>query len=155
MRQPAVGAFAVVALVFTIGLQVAALTLAIERHHGTAALVVAVITGRLAVAVACAAPTGPARPEGLGALVVGSVPARRVVVAAGGAALLAAGAGLLDPHGGGPWRALVGLIGLGAGLLAAEGVRRLAAARIGGLNGDVLGSVVEVATTVTLVVLAL
>jgi adenosylcobinamide-GDP ribazoletransferase len=155
MRQPTVGAFAVVALVFTIGVQVSALTIAIDRHHGTAALLVSVLTGRVAVAVTCAVPTQPARPEGLGALVVGSVPRARAVVVVAGAAVLAVAAGLLDPHAGGLLRALVGIVGLAAGLLAAEGVRRLAARRIGGLNGDVLGSLVEVATTVSLLVVAL
>lgn len=154
MRQPTVGAFAVLAVGFALALQAFALTQAVERHHGTAAIVVAVLGGRLVLTLACAAHVGSARPGGLGDLVLGSVPRGRAVVVAAGAVVVAALAGLLDPHAGGLDRAAVCVLALVAGTAAADGARRLAARKLGGLNGDVLGSLVEVATTVALLVMA-
>ncbi len=154
MRTPTVGAFAVVAVVMAIALQASALTLAVGRHHGTVALVVALVAGRTAVTVACALPGAPARPEGLGAMVAGSVPPRRALVVVGSAALLAVVLGLLDPHGGGIGIALHAVAALGGGLLAAAGLRLLAVRKLGGINGDVLGAMVETATTVTLLLIA-
>jgi adenosylcobinamide-GDP ribazoletransferase len=154
MRTPTVGAFAVVAVVMAIGLQASALTLAVERHHGTLALMVALVAGRVAVTVACALPGPPARSEGLGALVAGSVPPRRAVTVVAGAALLAIVLGLIDPHAGGIGIALHAVLALAGGLLAAAGLRLLAVRKLGGINGDVLGAMVETATTVTLLLIA-
>ncbi|MDQ1635838.1 MAG: adenosylcobinamide-GDP ribazoletransferase [Frankiaceae bacterium] len=154
MRTPTVGAFAVVAVVMAIGLQASALTLAVERHHGTLALILAIVAGRTAVTVACAGRAAPARPEGLGALVAGSVPRARALAVVALAALLAVVLGLLDPHAGGVGVALHAVLALAGGLLAAAGLRLLAVRKLGGINGDVLGALVETATTVTLLLVA-
>jgi adenosylcobinamide-GDP ribazoletransferase len=70
------------------------------------------------------------------------------------AALLAVVLGLLDPHAGGVGVALHAVLALAGGLLAAAGLRLLAVRKLGGINGDVLGALVETATTVTLLLVA-
>jgi adenosylcobinamide-GDP ribazoletransferase len=153
MREPAVGAFAVVALLFVVALQASALTLAIGRNHGTVSLLVAVVTGRIAVVLACTR-TAPARPEGLGALVAGSVPRGRAAVVVVAGLVFAVLAGRYDFDGGRFAESGRAVLALLVGLLAAEGVRRLAVRRLGGINGDVLGALVETATLATLLVMA-
>jgi adenosylcobinamide-GDP ribazoletransferase len=68
----------------------------------------------------------------------------------GCAALAAAAAWLLT----GPAAAAVLVGALAAGLLAGEAVRARAAARLGGVTGDVMGAMGEAATTVVLMVAA-
>jgi adenosylcobinamide-GDP ribazoletransferase len=146
MRQPSVGAFAVVAILLVVAVQTWSVTLSISRHHGTVTLIVGVLAGRLAVTLACASNTRAARAEGLGALVVRTVPRWRAavtVVIAAGVALLA---GRFDYHGGRFGESGHAVLALLFGLLVAEGVRRLAVRKLGGLNGDVLGALVEIAT---------
>jgi adenosylcobinamide-GDP ribazoletransferase len=90
-----------------------------------------------------------ARAEGLGAMVGNTVPWPVALGAAAGAVLLIAGIG---------WAAGFGLgRSLLAALLAAaaaEVLLRRCRSRFGGVTGDVLGALVETATTVTLVVLS-
>jgi adenosylcobinamide-GDP ribazoletransferase len=114
-----------------------------------------VLAGRLLVPVACAARTPAARPEGLGALVVGTVPRSRAAVVLLLGAGMALVAGRYDYHGGGPGESLHALAALGFGLAVGELVRRGAVRKLGGLNGDVLGAVVELATTATMVAMAI
>ena len=54
------------------------------------------------------------------------------------------------------WRNLISWPGyfVLVGLLTADGVRRLAVRRLGGINGDVLGALVETTTLATLLVMA-
>ena len=66
------------------------------------------------------------------------------LVLAGGAAWLVSGADAA-------WQLPVAAV---AGLLAAEVLRRRASARLGGVNGDVMGAMGEVAATVVLLVAA-
>ncbi|MEU6710663.1 adenosylcobinamide-GDP ribazoletransferase [Nonomuraea sp. NPDC046802] len=68
MKKSDIGPFGVVALVFTLLIQVAALT-----EAGYAGLVTACVAGRLAVTWACREGVPSARPEGLGAMVAGTV----------------------------------------------------------------------------------
>jgi adenosylcobinamide-GDP ribazoletransferase len=139
MKKPDIGPFGVAAVALTLLIQAAAMS--------PVAAVLAWTTGRLAVPIACRRGVPAARPDGLGALVAGTVP---VPVAAGLAAAVAAGALWAVP--GRPWQ---GPAAVAAALLAVLLLLRHAVRRFGGVTGDVLGAVVEVGTTVTLVGLAL
>ena len=157
MRRSDIGPLGTVTLVLTLLLQVAALSHAEAAGHGRgpAALVAAVVTGRLALMWACRRGVPAARPDGLGALVAESV--RPAVPAAATAATLAAAAAAAaisatvtgEPLG---WTLPVAVV---AGLSAAFAVQRHAVLRLGGITGDVLGALAEIATTVTLLVAAM
>jgi adenosylcobinamide-GDP ribazoletransferase len=98
MRRSDIGPFGTVTLILTLLIQVAALSHAEAAGpgRGAAALITAVVTGRLAITWACRPGVAPARPDGLGALVAGSV---RAPVAAGvTVAVLGGGDGLGDGH---------------------------------------------------------
>lgn len=145
MRSGDVGPFGVTAVVLVLVCQTFALAAA-----GPWALVVAVPTGRLAVTWACRAGVPAARPDGLGALVAGTVRGSAavaltllVVLGAAGAVWLGAGRA--------PW---LGPVAVLAALVVAHLLLRRCVSRLGGVTGDVLGAVVEVATTLVLVVLA-
>jgi adenosylcobinamide-GDP ribazoletransferase len=154
MRASDVGPFGVVTLVLVLLAQVTALAQLAGLGLGVAVagLLVAAVTGRAALAWACRRGVPPAREGGLGALVAGSVPAG-VAVASSVAVVGAAGAlgAVAAPGTAAPLRgALVGaaaaLTGLVAALVLLAHLRR----RLGGVTGDVLGAVVEVATTAVL-----
>jgi adenosylcobinamide-GDP ribazoletransferase len=152
MRRPDVGPFGVAVLVLVLLVQITALAATGPGALGAAALVLAVVTGRVAVVMATGPGSPAARPEGFGALVAAATPTR--TAAAVTAALLvvaaAGGAGL-----GGPALALRAAAAVLAGLLAAELVRLIALRRLGGLTGDVYGALIEVCTAVVLLVLAI
>jgi adenosylcobinamide-GDP ribazoletransferase len=156
MKRPDAGPLGVAALVLVLLVQVAALTSAIGQHRGTLSLCLAVMTGRLAITAACVR-TPAAVPQGLGALVAGSV--RSGVTAVWCAVLLVVGAGALaaDPDAtrSAALRAALAVCAVLLGLLAARLARAHVVRRVGGLTGDVLGALNELATTVALVVLAL
>ena len=148
-RRGDVGPFGVVTLVLVLLVQVAALAVASDAGWGALALVVSVVTGRVAATVACMRGIPAARPEGLGALVAGTVPRVAalawVVVALGLSA--AAGAWLT----GTAWAAP---LAVGAGLALGLGVVARSVGRLGGINGDVLGAAIEISATTALVLLA-
>jgi adenosylcobinamide-GDP ribazoletransferase len=148
MRQPDVGAFGVAALGLSQLLKVCALAAVGPTAAAVAALVLAELTGRVGIVLAAGPGVPSARPEGFGALVAGSVgvlPRALLVLAAAGLAVLL---GLL---GAGLW--LVPAVA--AGLLAAVWWRRRVVRRLGGVTGDVFGSVAEVGSTVVLLAVAL
>jgi len=156
MRRSDIGPLGTVTVVLTLLIQVAALSQAESAGdgRGPAALIAAVITGRLAVTWACRRGVPAARPDGLGALVAGTVP-RAIpaaitlgTLAAAVAAVVISAAVLGDPLG---WTLP---LAVPAGLAAAFGLERHAVRRLGGITGDVLGALAEVATTVALVVAA-
>lgn len=151
MRRSDIGPFGVLAILFAAAVQGLALALLPAGASALAGWMLAVTLARLAVAVGCGAWVRPAAADGLGALVVGSVTPRRLAVAVGLASVVAltqVATGLL---GWGP--ALVGapLAAVGTALL----VTRVAARRLGGTTGDVLGAIAELSSAVTLLVLAL
>jgi adenosylcobinamide-GDP ribazoletransferase len=157
MRRSDIGPLGVVTLVLTLLLQVAALSQAQSAGHGRgpAALIAAVVTGRLALTWACRRGVPAARPDGLGALVAGSV--RPVVPATATAATLAvatAAVAISATVAGGRLGWTLPLA-VAAGLATAFAVQRHAVRRLGGITGDVLGALTEIATTVTLVVAAM
>jgi adenosylcobinamide-GDP ribazoletransferase len=140
MKKPDIGPFGVAAIALTLLIQTAAVS-----SLGPWALVAAWATGRLAITIACRRGVPSARPDGLGAMVASTVPLPVVLTAAAAVAGLAIAA---TPDR--PWQgpAAVACAGLAVVLLVRHGVRRF-----GGITGDVLGAVVEAATTVTLLAL--
>src|SRR5512142_1047186 len=156
MRRSDIGPLGTVTLIMTLLLQVAALSQAEAAGHGRgpASLIAAMVTSRLALTWACRQGVPAARPAGLGALVAGSV--RPVIPAAATAATLAgtAAAVVISAAAGRPLGWTLPLA-VAAGLGAALAVQRHAVRRLGGITGDVLGALAEVAATVTLVVAAM
>jgi adenosylcobinamide-GDP ribazoletransferase len=88
-----------------------------------------------------------ARPEGLGALVAGTVP--RPVTAVIAAVVVVAAAGATP---GRPWQGPAAVV---ASLAVVLALLRHCVRRFGGITGDVLGAVVEVGVTVTLIAVSL
>jgi adenosylcobinamide-GDP ribazoletransferase len=143
MRRSDIGPFGVVTLVLTLLIQVAALAQAQALGRGAVAVIAAAATGRLALPWACRRGVPAARGTGLGALVAGTVPAA-IPVALTLAALAAAFA-----------LGIIVAVGVAAGLAASLALTMLAVRRLGGITGDVLGALVEVATAVCLLVTAI
>ena len=149
MRKSDIGPLGVVTLVLTVLVQVAALAHAESAgaQRGAAALLTAIVTGRLAMTWACREGVPAARPGGLGAMVAGTVRARVPLAETLVALAAAAGAVLV-------WNAIGWTLPLAiaVALAAASGLERHAVRRLGGITGDVLGALGEVAATVALVV---
>jgi len=157
MRAPEVGAFGVLALVFTVLIEVTALAECAVSGFATASCVLAVVTGRLAILWACTPRVRAARPDGLGALVAGTVPAWAAVAWTAVVLVAASVVALADVEG--PRTAHHRMIAVLCGavvlaLLSTWYVVSRADRALGGITGDVLGAACEVATTVTLVVIA-
>jgi adenosylcobinamide-GDP ribazoletransferase len=153
MKTPGVGAFGTAALVFVPLAQLFALTLSLDAHLGTLAVLTATATSRLGITVGCARGIPAARVDGLGAAVAGSVP--RLVTAtvvAVTAVVLGAIAVVHDEA----WTHVGRVVwSVAAGLLAAAGLHAIAVRRIGGITGDVLGASVEVGTAVALLAMCI
>jgi adenosylcobinamide-GDP ribazoletransferase len=147
MRKPDVGPFGVVVLVLVLLAQVAAAAELLERPWLSALASIALATGagRLAIALACWRRVPAARPEGLGALVAGTVGVPALIM---GAVVLIGVSLLVTPAWLGPVALAVGMAG--GALLLTHALRRL-----GGITGDVLGAVCEVTAMLTYVVASL
>jgi adenosylcobinamide-GDP ribazoletransferase len=149
MHQSDIGPFGVVTVVLTLLLQVACLTALLP--HDWVAPAAAVVVARLAMARTGLPGVRMAAGSSLGRAVAGTVSpawfAASVVVSA---VLVTAAQWLLT----GPADAAGLLAAAVAGLLAAELLRARATARLGGVTGDVMGALGEVATTATLLVAA-
>ena len=143
MRQSDIGPFGVVTLVLTLMTQVAALARADELGRGYAALLTAGVGSRLAMTWACRRGVPSARPGGLGARVAGTM---HPAVAA---ALTLAAFWLTVPLG------VIFAGSLAAGLAVSLGVAWAAVRRLGGITGDVLGAVAEIAVAACLLVTAI
>ncbi len=154
MRDSSVGAIGAATLVFVVLLQAGSLTLAIGRHHGTVALLTSVLAGRLAVVHACRRGIPAARPDGLGASVIGSVSALQASVVTTAVFAVAAVAGKLDYDGGRLRESVHAAFAVLCAVVIAALVRRLAVRRLGGMTGDVFGALVEIAMLVDLFVMA-
>ena len=144
MKRSDIGPFGVVTLVLVLLVQVAALDRAQALGRGEVAIAAAAVTARLAMTAACRPGVPAARPGGLGALVAGSVrPAALAGLVRGGRRR---GGHVRDDlrrrrrgragRPGWPWP-------------------RWPCARLGGITGDVLGAVAEVAAAACLLVTAL
>ncbi|MFI0444916.1 adenosylcobinamide-GDP ribazoletransferase [Actinomadura sp. 6N118] len=146
MKRSDIGPFGVVTLLLTLLLQVAALA---SAPYAPVAVLIAAVTGRLALPWACRTGVPSARPDGLGALVSSTITTRTALAVTGVCLLAASGAGLAI---GRPLYAVAAVLaGVGASLL----LLRHATRRLGGVTGDVFGALVETATTAALIVLAL
>ena len=154
MKAPDVGALGLAAVVLVLLVQVAALSACLSAGRGGSALLVALVTARVAVAAACRAGVPAASPTGLGALVAGTVPRWAPALLALVTALAGVLALVLEQGATGP-RLAQPVLAVAAGLATAALLQRHAVRRIGGITGDVLGALVEVTTAVVLVVLAL
>lgn len=155
MKAPDVGPLGVAAVVLMLLVQVAALATCLQHGRGAASLVLSIAVGRLAITASCRA-TPAATAAGLGALVAQTV--RPAVPALWGLLLtsLFASYAVLDADvvGSDQLRVVRTVLAVVLALLVARVLRAHAVRRIGGLTGDVLGALSEVATTVCLVVLA-
>jgi adenosylcobinamide-GDP ribazoletransferase len=150
MRKSDIGPLGVVTLVFTVLIQVAALAHATQAGgpaRGASAVIAAVVTGRLAMTWACRRGVPAARPDGLGALVAATV--RPGVAVAETVVVLAAAVAAVLSWGAITWTLPVGVV---AGIAVAFGLERHSVRRLGGITGDVLGALCEVAATAALVV---
>jgi adenosylcobinamide-GDP ribazoletransferase len=153
MKASDIGPFGVITLVLVLLGQTALLAAAWQHgeSHGASALVVAAMTGRLAVTWGCRAGVPSARPDGLGAWVAGSVSRTALAVATAATLAVATAAGWLvtDISHLALWPLAV-IVGVAASAV----MLRHATTRFGGITGDVLGALVEIAFTAALVVLA-
>ncbi|WP_141925156.1 adenosylcobinamide-GDP ribazoletransferase [Haloactinospora alba] len=148
MKRSDIGPFGVVTLVTVVLVQTLALgqVAGASPPAGAVSVLLAVLTGRLAVTWACTPRVPAARPEGLGVMVAGTVPVRGAAVATV-ATLAVASLGTVV----GPGFALGCALAVVAGLAVAGAVLWHALRRLGGVTGDVLGALSEVVTTVVLV----
>jgi adenosylcobinamide-GDP ribazoletransferase len=149
MHQSDVGPFGVVTLVLTLLLQVACLAALLTTGRGWLAFWLAVVVARLAMARTGLPGVAMAEGSSLGRLVAGTVSAPWLVGCwLGLAALVVVGTN-------GDLALSARLAGsAAAGLLAGELLHRRARTRLGGVTGDVMGAMGEIATTVTLLVAA-
>jgi adenosylcobinamide-GDP ribazoletransferase len=181
MRAGDIGPFGVVTLVLTVLLQVACLADLLTEHGGWLALAVAVVAARVSMSRTGLPGVPIADGSSLGRAVAGTVSRRwlaglAVVVAVGtvaaagacgygvGPADLVPGSTLITVSqlgyrqaaepGAGVAAGVGLLIAVILGWLAAEVLRRRASTRLGGVNGDVMGAMGEVTTTVTLLAAA-
>ncbi|MFE5398060.1 adenosylcobinamide-GDP ribazoletransferase [Streptomyces sp. NPDC056568] len=153
MKQSDIGPFGVLALVFVLLAQVAALAQAYDDSwaQGALAAVVSATAARLALTLAARAGVPAARPEGLGAAVAGVVP----VGAALTVTAVVTGAGAVAGAFGGPYDAVRTALAVLCAAAVAELLLRHCVRRFGGVTGDVFGGVAETAATASLVVLVL
>jgi adenosylcobinamide-GDP ribazoletransferase len=145
MRDGGAGPFAVVTLLVTLGLQVAALA-SLAGRDAVVAAALAAATGRAGFAWCARRGVPAARPGGLGATVAGSqapwvAPLWWLALAAAGVAAVP----------GRPWQ---GPLAVAVAAVTTIGLSAHTRRRFGGMTGDVLGAANELAVAVVLVVLS-
>lgn len=146
MRTGTSGPAGTLAVVLVVALQAVGFAGLSATTHGCLLAGLLVLVSRCAAATCCARPVPPARSEGLGATVAGSVP----VVASLLSWLVAAGLlALLGDRGLVPQ--LVAPLAAVAVVLV---VLRRCTRRLGGMTGDVVGACIELSLAVLLVALA-
>ena len=152
-RKSDIGPFGVLAIAFNLLLQVFALSAVTATSMGAGRgyliMIIAVVTGRVALLWACTNKVPAARPDGLGAVVAGTVPLP--VTISWTLVLLFAAYFALNLTGLGAAGVGMVIAGIIIGVIAVAIARR----RLGGVTGDVLGAVIEASTTTALVVAAL
>ncbi|MEW1724153.1 adenosylcobinamide-GDP ribazoletransferase [Streptomyces sp. NPDC093109] len=153
MKRSDIGPFGVITLLLVLLGQVAAVAALYGEGgaHGTAGVVLAGVTARVALTLACRTGVPPARPDGLGAAVAGTVSVR----IAASAAVLACAAGAAAGAPFGPAGAVHHALAVLAALACAQLLLRHCVRRFGGVTGDVFGALAETAATGALVALTL
>lgn len=149
LKRGDVGPMAVVALVIVLGLQAACFATLAQQSGGWLLAGVSVAVSRWLLAVTCRAGLPPMPGSRLGAALVGTLPRWQMCL---WLALLPAVLGLAALGVGWPW-----VLGVAAGFAAigcAAWLVRRCARRFQGVNGDVMGAVIEIGLTAMLVVLA-
>jgi adenosylcobinamide-GDP ribazoletransferase len=146
MRSGDVGPMGAIALIIVIGLQAYAFGRLATGPMGAVAVAVIICLSRTALAVCCVRRVPPARPDGLGASVAGSVPVPAAVIIGliSVALLTILGMARHGPIGG----VLTGVLAGVAGYAGCVLVIRHAVTRFGGVTGDVMGAAVEITATI-------
>ena len=150
MKRSDIGPFGVVTLLLVLTLQISCVASAYAHHRGGLAVIVAAVTGRLAITLACTPRVASARPEGLGAWVAGTVSIRTASIVAALCVAGCFGLGYVRGFGG----ALLAGAACVVGTACALALLRRCVTRFGGITGDVLGSLVETGAVGALLVLA-
>ncbi|MFC1412509.1 adenosylcobinamide-GDP ribazoletransferase [Streptacidiphilus sp. N1-12] len=150
MKASDIGPFGVLVLLLVLLTQVAALAQAFSGGlwPGCLGVLLAAVAGRLALLRGCLAGTPPARPDGLGATVAGTVAPGPALSAA---LFWACALGAAGWAAGGPRLALGALLALICGPVCAALLLGHCVRRFGGITGDVLGAMVETSGTAALV----
>lgn len=151
MRLGNIGPAGVLAIVLVASLQAAGASALVPLEHGWLVLGLLVVVSRSALTLACVRGVPPARPDGLGALHIGSVRplvAIAVLLAAAGLSAIATSVAGVPEVSGSAWPGLAGWLAMIAVVLA---LISRCTRRLGGITGDVLGACVEVALMVLLV----
>ena len=150
MKQSDIGPFGVVAIVAVLLLDVAALTACLQAGFGWQAILIATTASRLTLPWSCRTSIPAARPDGLGALVAGTV--RPAAAAITTVVVLGIALALT-------WSDPARIVGAADAVLLAVATSlvgtRHARAKLGGITGDVLGAIVEIALPAALLALAL
>ncbi len=146
MARGDVGPMGVVALVIMLGLQAVGLGEVVTDLRGALFAGLIICLSRAALALVCVRGVPPARTQGLGAAVAGSVPVAVAIIG---------------------WLVVLMIIGLGGSLLGFSAVRPVISAavaalvvlglvrhcvrRLGGVTGDVMGAAIELAFTIMII----
>jgi adenosylcobinamide-GDP ribazoletransferase len=147
MKRSDIGPFGVVTLVLVLLAQIVSVSALVHVHCGVAFIVSAAVIGRLCAMEVTTKGWPAARTDGLGATVIGAVPrgaayTEQVVITVAVMGL----SSLIS------WAALIAAaIGILLAYIVTFATAGLAVKRFGGLTGDTLGAVVELATTCVLV----
>lgn len=153
MKRSDIGPFGVITLLLVLLGQAAAVSelYAESWARGAVGVAVAGVAARLALTLACRTGVPPARPDGLGAAVAGTVTPRAALLTASAVTVACGAAGGTFGLPGAVGHVLAVLAALGA----AQVLLRHCVRRFGGVTGDVFGALAETAATVALVVLTL